>query len=260
MKKRGYFIAAGYLLLITGIVLLFEDPTITGASVIIPKSIGSSFLVGLMMLFVGAVLLVLEEDLEALLVGQVRGHNPVTGHTSVSKLYNKVTSENIDEVFQLSLEKHGYGEGIYGGKAVVYMDYEGAYHTIFLTETVDTHHRHAAATVARIVEKSIRKEHPKEFKDFHRKTGMLYGGDPNKSCELLEKCGGFELQYDKINGKIIGVQQDSWLTKEQRRCGRVLPKEVQEAMILELLGRIDQNYLSEDLKNLEEKVLSRLYS
>jgi hypothetical protein len=193
--------------------------------------------------------------LEEYLLGYVEGVNPVTKHESRSPLYSKITSRNIAEIFQTPLD-HKYGKDIKGAKAIVYKAYDGRYHTAFLTEAIDTHHRHAAATVARLVDGVELND--TSYAD--KKADALYEGDSARSCELLTQCAGFELQYDPDQKKIVGIQQDSWLTKEQQRCKRKVSNVVEEDIILELLSNIDQKYLSEGIKNLDDKDIDELYA
>ncbi len=258
MKKQRIF--GGFLILLGLILILNSISGITGLVIVeeISKEIGS--ILGIIFIIAGALIFssnlreIGESALENI-IGLVKGINPVTKSETTSPLYKSVTSKNIDEVFQTPLEKK-FGEGVMGAKAIVYKSYDGSYHTAFLTEAIDTHHRHAAATVARLID-------GKKFDDptyLDKKADKLYEGDSAQSCELLGQCAGFELQYDKNLNKIIGIQQDSWLTKEQKRCGRQINQRVQEDMILELLSNINQKYLTEGLKNLEQEDIERLYS
>ena len=241
--------------LIGSFFLLNSKTDITGAVVGISNiSSGFSSIFGIVFLIGSVVMFVGGESLENL-VGYVKGANPITKHKSHSPLYAKITERNIFEIFQTPLEKK-YGKDIKGAKAIVYQAYDGSYHTAFLTEAIDTHHRHAAATVARLVEGV-------KFSDssyIDKKADALYEGNPDKSCELLTQCAGFELQYDPVQQKIVGIQQDSWLTKEQQRCGRKVSREVEEDMILELLSNINEKYLSKGIKNLDDKELDNLYA
>ncbi|MBM3230033.1 hypothetical protein FJZ22_00010 [Candidatus Pacearchaeota archaeon] len=255
MKKKHFrFLSLTFFLI--GIFFLLNSKTdITGAVVGVSNiSSGFSSIFGIVFILVSAMLFVGGESLEDL-VGYVKGINPITKHESHSPLYAKITEKNILQIFQTPLE-HKYGENIKGAKAIVYKAYDGKYHTAFLTEAIDTHHRHAVATVARLVEGV--KLSDSSYID--KKADALYEGNTNKSCDLLTQCAGFELQYDPAQKKIVGIQQDSWLTKEQQRCGRKISREVEEDMILELLSNINEKYLSEGLKNLDNKDLDNLYA
>ncbi|HOI18467.1 MAG TPA: hypothetical protein PLX15_01240 [Candidatus Woesearchaeota archaeon] len=252
MKKK-YFRFLSLTFLLIGMFFLFNSKTnITGAVVGISNiPSGVSSILGIIFIIVSVILLVDKESIDNI-VGFVEGYNPVTKEKSQSPLYAKITEKNIDEIFQTPLEKK-FRKNIMGAKAIVYMGSDGNYHTAFLTEAINTHHRHAAATVARLVEGKL-----SNFSYTDEKADSLYKGDSDKSCELLTRCGGFELQYDLEQNKIVGIQQDSWLTKEQKRCGRQLSQEVEEDMILDLLSKIDKNYLCEGLKNLDDEYLYKL--
>ena len=174
------------------------------------------------------------------------------------EICSKINERNLDEIFQTSLSHKYKKEQIMGAKAIVYMASDGNYNVAFLTEAINTHHRHAAATLAKFIENKFLEESDKE--KINKKADALYEGNSDKSCELLTQCAGFELQYDKNLKKIIGIQQDSWITKEQQRCSRKPSLQVEEDMIIELLTHIDQKLLSEKLKNLEEEDFKKLYS
>jgi hypothetical protein len=255
MKKK-YFRFLSLAFFLVGIFLLLNSKTdITGAVVGVSNiSSGIISIFGLVFILVSAMLFVGGESLDDL-VGYVKGVNPVTRHEAHSPLYARINEKNIEEIFQTPLE-HKYGKNVKGAKAIVYKAYDGKYHTAFLTEAIDTHHRHAAATVARLIEGV--KLNDSSYMD--RKADALYEGNSAESCELLTQCAGFELQYDIVKKKIVGIQQDSWLTKEQQRCGRNLSKEVEEDMILKLLSSINEKFLSEGIKNLDDEDLDKLYS
>ncbi|HLC66423.1 MAG TPA: hypothetical protein VJK52_02180, partial [Candidatus Nanoarchaeia archaeon] len=170
----------------------------------------------------------------------VHGVNPITGHESTSLLYSKLTASNLEQVFQTPI-----ANGLRGTKAIVYQSYDGDYYPAFLTEIIDTHHRHAAATVAQLIDNAIGGE------DFNKKTQALYDGNSDRAGELLTKVAGFELQYDPSSGRIIAIQQDSWLTKEQQRTGRALNPVIEEDMILALFEAIRPSLLSTSLQNLD---------
>ncbi|MBI4980058.1 hypothetical protein HZC30_00705 [Candidatus Woesearchaeota archaeon] len=169
------------------------------------------------------------------LIGPVVGVHPVSGETKVSEMYSRITPETIDDIFQTDLS-HKFGEQVRGGKAVVYADYYGRYHVAFLTEAVYTHHRHAAATLVGLDDPRAK---------------ALYEGDYDQVHDLLDRIGGFELQLDAQTRQIIGIQQDSWITKRQRDRGRVISSTMQEEMVLELLSSIDPSLLSERYRELE---------
>jgi hypothetical protein len=169
------------------------------------------------------------------LIGQVVGVHPVSGETKVSEMYSRITEETIDDIFQTDLS-HKFGEQVKGAKAVVYADYYGKYHVAFLTESVYTHHRHAAATLVGV-------DNPR--------AKALYEGDYDQVHDLLDRIAGFELQLDAQTGQIIGIQQDSWITKRQKDRGRIVSSTMQEEMVLELLSSIDPSFLSEKYRELE---------
>ena len=255
MKKKHFrFLGAVFFILGTAF-LINSKIDITGAVVGAPSiSSALSSVLGIVLILVSIILFFGGENLENL-VGYVRGVNPITRHEAHSPLFSKITSKNIDVIFQTPLG-HKYGKEIKGAKAIVYQAYDGSYHTAFLTEAIDTHHRHAAATVARLVE-GIKLDDPSYL---NKKADALYEGDTARSNEILTQCAGFELQYDSVQRKIVGIQQDSWLTKEQQRRNRKMSKTVEEDMILELVSSIDERYLSDGIKNLDSKDLDALYA
>lgn len=184
-------------------------------------------------------------------ITNVQGKNPNTGETSISKLYAGLTQKNAKDIFQTSLE-HKFGEGIMGSKAIVYQDYQGKYRVAFLTEATNTHHRQAAATIAKLMD--LPNSDPSILE---RKVNALYNGNSDEAKDLLTKVTGFELQYDKKTGKIIGIQQDSWLTKEQMRKKRFVNKKIEDDMVTELLSNIDPSIM--DAKLLENENLKKLF-
>ena len=51
---------------------------------------------------------------------------------------------------------------------------------------------------------------------------------------------------------IVGIQQDSWITKRQISKPHLHPQnDVQDSMFLELIGEIDPKYLADHFKRLE---------
>lgn len=238
--------------------------SVTGAVVGFP-AYASTSLVSLFFLIFGLGFVAVS-DLENI-VSYVQGVHPSTKHVSNSPLYNKITSKNISEIFQTPLQKK-YGRHIFGGKAIVYMRSNAGpckgcksrckdrCCVVFLTEATDTHHRHAAATVARIAD-GISLDSPSYL---NRKVDALYEGNILFSGELLRKCAGFELLYDLDKKKIVAIKQDSWITKTQMRFRKTLSKKDQEEMMLALLSNIDPHYLSEGLRDLDDEDLHNLYS
>ena len=233
--------------------ILNASGTITGAT-IGPQAIGSAlwYIIGLVLIVGG--IGILSADLEHFIT-TVKGRNPITGNSPQSPLYSKLTGKNILDIFQTPLG-HKFGGDIRGAKVIVYQDYDCNYHTAFLTEAIDTHHRHAAATIARLKDNV----HFLDPSYLNKMADALYEGNSDRSCELLTKCAGFELQYDPNQEKIVGIQQDSWITKEQVRCGRIPNKIIEEDMVLELLSSIDSNYLSDSIKNLDSSAMKQLLS
>lgn len=174
-------------------------------------------------------------------ITKVEGLNPNTGERPISNLYDKVSATNIQEVFQNNLESK-FGQGIYGGKAVAYIDYEGNYHIAFLTETESTHHRHALAELAKSV-------HPGDV-EITRAANAFYDGNWRDAGRLLSNSFGFEFQFDSKTGKIIGIQQDSWIKKTQEKTGKKFNKGRLEETVLNLIINIDPTLLSDPYKDL----------
>jgi hypothetical protein len=250
MQKRTYHILEAILVTIGLLLIIAESHHATAAVIgryIDPTTITTT---GIVIFLFGVVLFL---SLEKHFLTYVKGKNPATKQERQSPLYARVTAENVDEIFQTDLTKL-FGQGIAGAKGIVYQDYSGKYHVAFLTEAIDTHHRHAAATVARLKD-GMGLDDPSFL---NARADALYEGDSEKSCELLTKCAGFELQYDKNKKKIIGIKQDSWLTKEQRRCGRYLAGVVEEDMITELIAAIDIEYLPKNIEALEDEAIKKI--
>lgn len=253
MKPLKIF--AAILFLLGMFFVLNSTATITGAVIGLSEyTTNMSVIFGMALIFGSVMMFANNKNLENL-VSYVIGKNPSTKELSRSPLYSKVDSHNIKEIFQTPLE-HKFGKNIKGAKAIVYCSADGSYHTAFLTETVNTHHRHAAATVARLVE-GVNFNDPSYL---DKKADALYEGNSARSCELLTQCAGYQLQYDTEKNSIVGIQHDSWITNEQQRCGRKLSGVMEEDMMLELLSNIDEKYLIKGLKNLDDKYLSKLYS
>ena len=172
-----------------------------------------------------------------------------------SDLYSSISRGNFEEIFQNDLSSV-IRPGVKGTKAVIYEDYAGNYHVAFMTETINVHHRHTAATLAEFTDKKLFTG--KELKEFTKKIEAIYNGDYSRAGDLLNKMSGFELQFDSATGKIYGIKQDSQLTKQQISLNRGLSQKEQKARVLELFDKIDQSLLNEELKSLSPDVLEKL--
>lgn len=159
----------------------------------------------------------------------VTGVDPNTGEKVVSNLYDSVSEQNMREVFQTDLESK-FGSGVYGGKAVAYMGELGEINLVFMTETESTHHRHTAATM---------------FGLENTEALALYEGDVSKAAPLLYRSFGFEMQFDSNSGKIVGIQQDSWITKRQIEQGIRFSRQTLDDVVLKLTESIDPSILSD---------------
>jgi len=297
-KKHLRFLSLAFFLF--GIFFLLNSKTdITGAAVGVSNiSSGLSSILGIVFIFISAILFVAGKTLEKLVkeedvrkeyvreeckgfcplfdkkkyvkkyvigdkehfLGHITGTNPSDENKkSRCNLYDTITENNIEEIFQTPLDRK-YGKNIKGAKAIVYIAYDKNddknIYVVFLTEATDTHHRHAAAAVAVMKDAEFFVNNPPELTKFLKKAKALYDGDDKKCGDLLTKCAGFELQYDTVKGKIVGIQQDSWLTKHQK----ALSEDVEESMILALLSNIDEKYLIGGIKNLDVEYLNKLYS
>ena len=169
-------------------------------------------------------------------IGQVIGANPSTGEVSKGNLYSKIGESNLEEVFQTPLP--GVGPDIYGTKAVVYIDDYGNPQVAFLTETVNTHHRHVLAFL------------------IGGETGEnVYGGE--YTGDVLYRSQGYELQYDRAKGQIIGVKRDSQITTQQISRNIMLDKFMVDKMDNALLGNIDDKML-EDLLSSNKKIITEI--
>jgi len=161
-------------------------------------------------------------------VAQVQGYKNI-----VSNLYDSVTPENIDEIFQNQLES--IGPNIYGGKAVAYIHDDGRVQVAFLTETVNTHHRHALGTITG-----------------GEKGNLVYNGqyDNYLIADIPSRSFGFEFQYDRSSGKIIGIQASSQISNVQKAKGATgwtLPEHLVNHVEQEMLDKIDLDLIDESL-------------
>lgn len=150
-----------------------------------------------------------------------------------SNLYDRVDASNVDEVFQNKIEK--LGPDIYGAKAVAYIEDDGTLKIVFLTESDKTHHRHALGTIIG-----------------GKKGDLVYNGkyDNILIADLPDRAFGFEFQYDRSTGKIVGMQASSQMSNLQRSKGATgwrLNENAVDFVEQELFNRIDVSLIDEAL-------------
>ena len=164
---------------------------------------------------------------EPVVVGNVHG---LEGQ--VSRLYDRVGKRNMDEVFQLSLEK-SLGPNMYGGKAAAYVKDDGTIAVVFLTETGKTHHQHALANI-------IGGEKGKPVYERRYDDPLL--------ADLADRAFGFEFLFDKKRGKIIDIKHKSQITTIQIGKGVGgwrLNENVIDTVEQQLLNKIDPELFDE---------------
>lgn len=158
----------------------------------------------------------------------------VEGYGTVSYLYDRVSRNNIDEIFQFNLEEK-FGPNIFGGKAVAYINDDGSVSIAFMTESERTHHRHALGTIIG-----------------GEKGRLVYNGEYDNYLisDLTSRAFGFEFQYDTLSGKIIGMQESSQITNLQKNRGVggwTLQRSVVENIEKKLLEKIDPELFDDSL-------------
>ncbi|MEK6952079.1 MAG: hypothetical protein AABX29_03620, partial [Nanoarchaeota archaeon] len=175
---------------------------------------------------------------------------PITNNN----LYDIITKENIQEVFQNDL--FWLGSKIYGGKAIVYLDSSGVYNVVFLTETSHTHHRLALGYRVKLEGKA----------DLGNKIALEQFSDEQVQ-DILKRSWGFEMQYDispQVE-KIIKIEHSSqitnWQLGEHHATEFSFTKKQIEDAENALLQKIDSRLLSEEigakLNNLETICIDR---
>ena len=127
----------------------------------------------------------------------------VEGYGIKSNLYNLLSKRNADEIFQFNLEDR-LGQGIYGGKAVAYINDDGSISVAFLTESEKTHHRHALGTIIG-----------------GEKGRLVYNGEYHNYLvsDMKNRAFGFQFQFDKIRRKVLRVEHSSQITNLQKSKG-----------------------------------------
>ena len=172
---------------------------------------------------------------KALPIGQVTGKNPSTNEVSISNLYDRIDMFNINEIFQTPLDEETYGSNVYGGKAVAYFDDYGNVDVAFLTETVNTYHRHALA-----------------FLVGGEKGDFIYNGLYDRAADVFARSTAYEIQYDKTTGQIIGIKRDAQTVKQQISTSARIQKSMLDALDNAFLESIDERILTNLLSSEEE--------
>jgi len=161
-----------------------------------------------------------------ILLGEITKIHPITKEETTSKVYRNIVLENVDELFQTNLEKD-YGPDVYGTKAAVYFNDYGSFSLGFLTETEAVHHPHL--------------------------IGMLVGGDKGKQIDsmltypedVLTRSAGYQIQYNRKTGQIVGIDMDSHITSSQRGRQTLLRQSMIDSLDEALLDSIDESLLEQ---------------
>ncbi|MDP3734516.1 MAG: hypothetical protein Q8R37_04770 [Nanoarchaeota archaeon] len=161
-------------------------------------------------------------------VSKVKGYE-----NTVSNLYDSITPQNIDEIFQLKLES--LGSDVYGGKAIAYIHDDGSVIVVFLTETEKTHHRHALGTIIG-----------------GERGDLVYDGQYQNYliADIPNRAFGFEFQFDKVKRKIIGIEASSQISNVQKAKGATgwtLQEDVVSFVEQEMLEKIDLDLIDDSL-------------
>jgi hypothetical protein len=176
------------------------------------------------------------------LISAVIGLNPnmplSVEAVSLSNLYSKIELKNLDEIIQTPLPN--LGPDIYGTKAVAYVDDYGLPKIAFLTETVNTHHRHALAVLVG-----------------GEKGQYIYDGNYDLTADVLARSTAYELQYDRTTGQIIGIKRDAQTVKEQVRRNIKIQKGLIDMMDDAFLENIDESIL-ENLISSDQPMITPL--
>ncbi len=163
----------------------------------------------------------------------VVGKCPNTSETITLPLFSKWDSSNIKLVSETDLT-HKFPDTDYKGiKAVVY-NLHGSDDWVTGFHSSEIHHRYALAALV---------EH--YTIGWGRVIDALREGDYDLGASLLYSSMGFQLQYSPTekNGKIVGIQQDSQMTKTQERRTIPLDPDYQRQGVLNLIRAIDSNVL-----------------
>ena len=143
MKRESWVRISGIIVFLAGVLFIVGFEANIAAAVTGSYSTPTiSAALGFLLILIGALLIIYAEDLEGRVITHVKGVHPVTKKVSHSPLYARVTKGNMKYIFQTDLAKK-FGKGIKGGKAIVYRANDGKYHVAFMTECINTHHRHA---------------------------------------------------------------------------------------------------------------------
>jgi|GEM_PF-5224135 len=171
-----------------------------------------------------------------ILIGEITKIDPITKKEITSELYKNIVKENADEIFQTRLPKFGIlplpplleeilGGEIYGTKATVYFNDYGKFDVAFQTEAEIIHHPH---TLGKLVEGEKGKEID---------LTLQYPED------VLTRSAGYQLQYNKKKGQIIGIQMDSHITNRQMGLQVPIRENMLKLLNEALLENIDESLL-----------------
>ncbi len=178
----------------------------------------------------------------------VIGTHPKTGDKMDSRMYSRITKDNVSELFNPPMDMPQDEVNFYETKAVAYMTDRGKWLIGFMSETEFAHHRHALAALVLHDFKRMTESRPVSEgyeKSIHTMTLALYSGNGKKSRPLLERSVGFKLRYDLDEGLINKIYQQSWMTN------RFKPEiDMQIDATIELISRIDPILLSSQYKEL----------
>jgi hypothetical protein len=165
--------------------------------------------------------------------------NALTGERIQDSMQANIVSSNVEKAFSTNLEAQ-LGAGIYGTKAVVDLGQNAMAVSGKTGKDFAIAHSDMAG-------KMVARNDPASAARISSEIESLsYAGKP------ITELFGYQLQYDKVTGKIIGIQMDSDITRTQivqMNSGRIaITKEMVEKADTLLLRKIDRNLLPEDIK------------
>jgi len=162
----------------------------------------------------------------------------IVGVRTISNIQDAVSRSNVDEIFTNQLRGQSGTENIFGTKAVVYKNNKNEYVVAFSTESINTHHSHIGAELAKLDGWD-----PELARQFSERG--YYG----KNRQLLERESGFQLIFDKETGKITNIEMSSTMTGAQIGENIRFDESEIDRRIEALFNSIEPNLLNNELIN-----------
>ena len=159
--------------------------------------------------------------------------DPILGHITrnlgegdvIIPYYSRVDEGTLDDLFSVDLSNK-VGPGVYGAKAVVYIQDDGVYQVAFVGKPSEIHHIDVLAAL--IGEEDSRAQ-------------AVLADDWSHAQDVLDRSIGYEIQIK--DGMIIGIQQSSVMTDRQKQRGRYLSMQIQENAFMALIEQISTKYI-----------------